>query len=406
MGLDNIVIDQEEYVALLSKMIGESRYVQNSPPQFVPEETRVARHVMKLLEEYTQPKGPLIVELIEYHKNRGNLIIQYPATIGDAATAPTVGFVGSHMDVVVANEESWAFPAFELTREGDELRGRGTTDCLGHVALLTLLMKELAKGKVAMRTTVACVFIASEENNSIPGVGVDALMKEGRLEFLKKGPVYWVDSADTQPCQGTASALTFHLTAEGKTFHAGLPHKGINALELAMEASGELQKRFFQEFPKHPMEFHYPFQTSSTMKPTQINSAQGTINTMPGTCTISGDIRMTPFFDVHEVMSTMQKWVSELNETKMSGVPTRGPYSRYHLPEDNVTGKLTLQFGAADTRGIACNLESPGYKALADATKEVVGTLDPYAIGGSLPLVREMQEAGMDIQICGYGVMA
>ncbi|GFH22923.1 predicted protein, partial [Haematococcus lacustris] len=33
---------------------------------------------------------------------------------------------------------------FSLTRDGDKLRGRGTTDCLGHVALLTQLFRELA----------------------------------------------------------------------------------------------------------------------------------------------------------------------------------------------------------------------------------------------------------------------
>jgi len=62
---------------------------------------------------------------------------------------------GSHMDVVPANPEEWTkgtFPdfvrristltcpnvdPFKLTIEGDKLYGRGTTDCLGHVALLT-----------------------------------------------------------------------------------------------------------------------------------------------------------------------------------------------------------------------------------------------------------------------------
>ena len=42
----------------------------------------------------------------------------------------------------------------------------------------------------------------SEESTAIPGVGVDMLMKDGKLDHLKNGPIYWVDSADVNPCMG------------------------------------------------------------------------------------------------------------------------------------------------------------------------------------------------------------
>lgn len=41
--------------------------------------------------------------------------------------------------------------------------------------------------------------------------------------------------------------------------------------------------------------------------------------------------------------------------------------------------------------GIACDLDSIGYKILYNATKEVIGHVKPYSITGSLPLVRELQ---------------
>ena len=47
---------------------------------------------------------------------------------------------------------------------------------------------------------------------------------------------------------GTASAAMWTLRAEGHLFHSGLPHKGINSLELGMEAVAYLQKRFYQDF--------------------------------------------------------------------------------------------------------------------------------------------------------------
>ena len=36
----------------------------------------------------------------------------------------------------------------------------------------------------------------------IQNVGVDMLLKNGKLSHLKDGPVYWIDSADTDPCIG------------------------------------------------------------------------------------------------------------------------------------------------------------------------------------------------------------
>ena len=45
-------------------------------------------------------------------------------------------------------------------------------------------------------------FLCSEENSSIQGVGVEKLLEVGKLEKLKGGPLFWVDSADSQPCMG------------------------------------------------------------------------------------------------------------------------------------------------------------------------------------------------------------
>lgn len=82
------------------------------------------------------------------------------------------------------------FDPFSLGIDGDMLKGRGTTDCLGHVALVAELMRRLAETKPQLKSTVVAVFIASEENSSIPGVGVDALVKDGLLNNLKHGPLY------------------------------------------------------------------------------------------------------------------------------------------------------------------------------------------------------------------------
>ena len=44
--------------------------------------------------------------------------------------------------------------------KGDKLYGRGTTDCLGHVALITELFIQLAEKKPNLKYSVAAIFIA------------------------------------------------------------------------------------------------------------------------------------------------------------------------------------------------------------------------------------------------------
>ncbi|RWV92821.1 hypothetical protein GW17_00044767 [Ensete ventricosum] len=173
-------LDRGSYVTLLAKIIGEARHVQNNPPDLIPKEDRVARHVLDSLLPLSTSTGggPLVVSHIAYADGRGNVIVEYPGS----DPARIISFVGCHMD----------FDPFSLSVDGDKLRGRGTTDCLGHVALVTQLMRRLGETKPKLKNTVVAVFIANEENSSVLGVGVDALVKDGLLDKLKAGPLLYL----------------------------------------------------------------------------------------------------------------------------------------------------------------------------------------------------------------------
>jgi len=406
--LNDIHLDKDEYIAFLEKLLAESKYVQNNPRQgLVPEEERVARHVLDELKPYSQDNGgPLIIQELVYKEGRPNVKITYP---GSSAEAKPIGLIGSHMDVVPANPESWERDPFTLEFDGeDKLYGRGTTDCLGHVALITLFFKALAQRKPALKLSIIALFIAGEEGGET-GVGIDMVVKDGHIDELKKGTCYWIDAADSQPCTGTAGALQWHLKATGRLFHSGLPHRGINSLELVSEALAIIQRRFYEDYPPHPMEEEYKYITPSTMKPTQVECAKGALNQQPAWTTMSGDIRLTPFYDPVEVMQRVTGYVDELN-TNLDTIPTRGPCSKYTLEGDDVDfkrGTLTMEWTEDETtvrqmEGVACDLKSPGLQAIIEATKEVKGEVKPYSISGSLPLVRQMQKEGFDIQITGY----
>ena len=223
--LSGLKLDKERYVALLTKLMAESEGLQNNPAQgLYPKEDNASQHVLAALEPYTKEGGPLSLERVSFQEGRGNVIITYRGK-----GSGSIAFVGSHMDVVPANPETWKRDPFKLTVEGDKLYGRGATDCLGHVALLTELMLGLATERPALQRTVTAVLIANEENGVVEGIGVDQLVQTGKLDHIRQGPVIWVDCADSQPCIGTAGSITWHLKATGKLFHSGLVRARVGA---------------------------------------------------------------------------------------------------------------------------------------------------------------------------------
>ena len=82
---------------------------------------------------------------------------------------------------------------------------------------------------------------------------------------------------------------------------------------MGMEALAIIQNRFYTDYPAHPDEEKWNFDTASTMKPTQIECARGSINQIPPRCEISGDIRLTPFYDVADVKAKVDGYVAEMN---------------------------------------------------------------------------------------------
>lgn len=104
-----------------------------------------------------------------------------------------------------------------------------------------------------------------------------------------------------------------------------------------------------------------------------------------------------------QLIEKVTSYVTELNKDLTVLEGKRGPSSKYTLPNENLTGKLEFTFDEHYFEGIACSLESVGFKSLAAAITDVLGEAKPFSISGSLPLVRDLQRAGFDLTLIGFG---
>ncbi len=91
-----------------------------------------------------------------------------------------------------------------------------------------------------------------------------------------------------------------------------------------------------------------------------------------------------------------------MKELDITTLPTRG-HSRYTLPAEQLKGTVELKWLGQAYPGVAVNMESVGYKAIFKAVEKVCGNAKPFSLTGSLPIIRDLADAGYDVQITGFG---
>lgn len=400
-----LALREDRFLDVLRRLIALTPKLQNNPAAgLVPEERLAAQVVLDVLAPHLQ-SGFIHAESLAGPGNasRPSLVLTVKGT-GEGA----IGFVGSHFDVVPADEkgEGWERNPFALWEgPGGVLYGRGVTDCLGHVAVITDLLAQLAEKNLRPRRTLKVVFIANEESVDLPGLGLPYVAQQGRLKDLVGQPVYWLDSANFGPSVGTGGNNIWELKVKGVGGHSGMPQNCVNALELAMAVSLELSRFFDATFPPTEDERKWGFLSSSSMKATVIEASNLKETKIPSDVTVRGDIRVTPFYDLKEVMKRLEGFVPEL-EARLQREERPAGYPRTRT-ESGKAVSLSFRFLGGGTEGIACKLDSPGLQALKEAIQHVRGVAPtPFSLTGSLPLVRDLQRQGCDVQITGFGDMA
>ncbi len=398
-----MALNRERFVSTLARLVELGPRLQNAPNAgLVPEESLACAVVEDLLSPLRSSGFATVQRFCASGmESRPSLIVTVPG-----AGTKSVALVGAHFDVVPADREAehWVTDPFKLVVDRDgTLSGRGVTDCLGHVALLTELLLDLHARSIKPSRTIHVVMIANEEERAIPGIGLEYLGDIGVLEPLKSGPLYWLDSADFGPTLGTGGIATWELRATGASGHSGLPHNCVNALELGMAAVQALVGWFRGHVPPHTDELRWRFASPSTCKPTMIQCDNNKITKIPGYVTVRGDMRVTPFYDIASVLNDACGFVDSLNRQIQAGVALSGfPRTR---ADTGVTGKVELVPEGKLSEGIACDLDSPALESLSRAIAEVRGTSrgEAYSMTGSLPMVRDLQRRGFDVQITGFG---
>jgi acetylornithine deacetylase len=212
--------------------------------------------------------------------NKANVL----ATIGPADRPGIV--LSGHTDVVPVDGQTWAHNPFRLTRVGDRLYGRGTSDMKGYVACVLALAPLLAG--VDLRLPVHLALSYDEE---VGCYGVHGIVEHMRHLGLRPGAALIGEPSRMGVVNGHKGSCGMLTRVNGASCHSSRPELGVNAVFHAMDIMTDLRARgdAFAAAPDSVGVFDPPY-TSISVGVIRGGTAR---NAIPGDCGFEWDIRAT-----------------------------------------------------------------------------------------------------------------
>lgn len=145
--------------------------------------------------------------------------------------------LSAHSDVVPVEGQAWTYPPFELTRDGDKLFGRGTTDMKGFLASMLALAQRAAKASL-----IEPLMLIISYDEEVGCQGIRKMMPE--FEKLGWLPELCLVGEPTSmiPATGHKGKAALRATCRGIAGHSALAPRYVNALHLAADFVNALRE--------------------------------------------------------------------------------------------------------------------------------------------------------------------
>jgi len=138
--------------------------------------------------------------------------------------------LSAHSDVVPAEGQVWTRPPFALTREGDRLYGRGTTDMKGFLASMLALAERAAREGVQRP-----LMLAMSYDEEVGCTGIRDMLPGIRALGWQPDLCVVGEPTGMRPAIGHKGKAALLAICRGSAGHSSLAPRFVNALHLAAE---------------------------------------------------------------------------------------------------------------------------------------------------------------------------
>lgn len=145
--------------------------------------------------------------------------------------------LSAHTDVVPVEGQAWTRDPFRLTREGDRVYGRGTTDMKGYVASVLSLADRAANANLREPLKIALSY-----DEEVGCVGIQQMLDRLAPMLGQPRACFVGEPTEMQVAVGHKGKAALRAVCHGQSGHSALAPKFVNALYLATDFVEELRK--------------------------------------------------------------------------------------------------------------------------------------------------------------------
>jgi len=214
-----------------------------------------------------------------------------------------------HSDVVPGGS-GWTTPPFRPEVRDGRLYGRGSTDMKGGIAAMMVAASRLIQVPASQRATVEIHIVPDEEDK---GLGTRYLVNRG---LVAADAAIVGEPTGLQVQVAHKGILWVKATFQGKSAHASMPERGVNAIYKASSAIERLKSEMASRLARtsHPL-------LGSPSVSVGVITGGTRVNTVPDSCEVWIDRRLVPGEDasssiqeINEVLSPDSLEMDNLEE--------------------------------------------------------------------------------------------
>ena len=293
------------------------------------------------------------------------------ASIGPKRAGGVV--VSGHTDCVPIDGQEWTTDPFELTREGERLLGRGTTDMKGFVAAMLAAVPGWIEA--GLQRPIHLAFSHDEETG---GAGARRLVPAMAKAGLR--PDYCIVGEPTSMQVVTAhkGIETFVASVSGTEIHSSLAPRAVNAVEYGARFITALADLARERIASGP--FDNDFDLPHTTIHAGIVRGGTALNIVPKLCEVEFEYRYLPDEDpadlrarVHEIADELTAEMSQHEDVGIM-VKARSNYPALDTPEDSpVVAAVSRLTPVSGTSKVAYGTEAGLFAEMLAAPTVVCG---------------------------------
>jgi acetylornithine deacetylase len=237
------------------------------------------------------------------------------ATIGPDVAGGIV--LSGHTDVVPVDGQAWASDPFTLSERDGKYFGRGTCDMKGFIAVALALVPHFKA--LNLKVPIHLCFSCDEE---VGCKGVRPMVAHLSQHLKKPKAAFIGEPTLMQVVNAHKGAITFSTDVTGHEAHSSLTHTGVNAIMIAGDLLGEINR-----IKDHMIEKGDPtgrFDPPYTTVHVGLITGGTAKNIIPRRCSLQWETRLLPTEDPTYVPDRFNEYARSLEPAMQAIAPDTG----------------------------------------------------------------------------------